>query len=106
MSTAIPIHYLLSSYPNEKLISLESEQYQKLIDFSKIFVQKLNDLSISDFAYQYYRQLLHEISFEFDLIKDIMLDRHLSVPKREVAKYFIDVYNASVNNGFEWSRHK
>lgn len=102
MSTAIPFHYLMSSYPDEKLIKLEEEYFQKLEDFSKVFCDKLQDGSITDFDYPFYREFLHTCNYNHSFIRDIMHDRKLPIPKRERAKCIISVHDVAIEKGFNW----
>ena len=103
MSSAIPFHFLISSYSDEKLIHAEKDYYQKLEDFSKVFCDKLADNSITTFDYPFYRRYLNVCDSDLSSVRDVMYNRKLYVPKREIAKHIIACFEAVKKTGFNWA---
>lgn len=102
MSSDIPFHFLMLSYSDKKLIQAEKDYYQKLEDFSKVFCDKLQDGSITDFDYPFYREFLDDCISNLHTIRDIMHDRNIQVPDREIFKPIIECLEAVRKTNFKW----
>ena len=85
MSSAIPFHYLISSYSDEKLINLEIEQFQKLKDFYNVYRKQLLNNEINHYSNPFYWSFICEITEDLQKIRDVMYSRNLDIPKREIA---------------------
>lgn len=105
MSLAIPRFYLMNSYSDKKLIRLEAEYYQQLVDFSEVFIKQLNDKSITEYSYPFYREFLNECNHMHSTVIDILYKRDIPHPKRSIAQYIINVHNQVIESGFKWSVH-
>lgn len=104
MSSAIPFHFLITSYPNEKLIQAEKDYYQKLEDFSKVFCDQLQNDELSNYDYPFYREYLDVCAHEHSAVTDVMYKRGIEIPKRVISQHIINVFELSRVKGFKWER--
>lgn len=102
MSSAIPFHFFISSYPDEKLIQLESEYFQKLEDFSKVFCDKLTDNSITEYDFPFYRDYCLNVFHELLAVRSVLFERNVILTTRNISEILIQVHDIAIKKGFNW----